>query len=76
MSNEVKRNYAGSDAEMLTAIAAIMQAAIENQAALVAKRALWADPFFTNLETAIDTVVQTYLGADSVKDLRKATKTI
>ena len=76
MSQEIKRNYKGSDAEMLTAIAAIMQAAIDNQAELVAKRASWADPFFTNLKTAIDTAAQTYLGADSVKDLRKATTTI
>ena len=76
MSNEVKRNFKGSDAEMLTAISTITQAAIENQAALAAKRASWADPFFTNLKTEIDDVTKTYLGADSVKDLRKATQTI
>ena len=56
MSNEVKRNFKGSDAEMLTAISTITQAAIENQSALVAKRASWADPFFINLKKEIDDV--------------------
>ena len=46
MSNEVKRNFKGSDAEMLTAISTITQAAIENQSALVAKRALMGRPIF------------------------------
>ena len=36
----------------------------------------WADPFFINLKKEIDDVTKTYLGADSVKDLRKATQTI
>lgn len=39
MSNKIKRNFKGSDAEMLTAISAIIQAAIDNRTGLVAKRA-------------------------------------
>ena len=76
MSNEIKRDFRGSDAEMLTAIAAITQAAIDNQKTLAAKRASWADPFFTDLQTQIDTVAKTYLGADNVKDLRKSTQIV
>lgn len=76
MSNKVTRNYKGSDSAMLTAIDTIMEAALDYQDELVAKRANWAAPFFTNLKTGIDEVVQTYLGADSVKDLRNATITV
>lgn len=76
MSNEVKRNYKGSNAEMLTAIAAIVQAAIDNQTELAAKRASWADPFFPNLQKEIDDAVKTYLGADSAKNLRQSTAVV
>ena len=76
MSNEIKRAYKGSDAEMLTAIDIIVQAAIDNQKTLVAKRASWADPFLSNLQTEINTVTQTYIGVDSTKDLRTATQLV
>ena len=61
---------------MLTAIATIIENAIKNKAAIIAKRATWADPFLPNLKTRIDTVVQTYLGLDSAKDLRNATQAL
>ena len=40
------------------------------------KRSTWADPFFTNLKTRIDTAVQTFLGVDSAKNLRQATQVV
>lgn len=61
---------------MVTAISTVVENAIKNKAAIVAKRATWADPFFPNLKTRIDTVVQTYLGVDSAKDLRNATQAL
>ena len=76
MSNEIKRVYKGTDAQMLTAINTIVQAAIDNQKTLVARRASWADPFLPDLQTEIDTVTQTYIGVDSAKDLRTATQLV
>lgn len=61
---------------MLTALSTIVENAIKNKTALVAKRATWADPFLPNLKARIDTVVQTYLGLDSAKDLRNATQSL
>ena len=76
MSTTIKRNFKGTAAEMLTAISAIVEAATDNEAALTAKRASWGTPFFSNLQQQVDSVTKTYLGADNVKDLRKATQAI
>jgi hypothetical protein len=76
MSTTITRNFKGSATEMLTGIAAIVQAALDNEAVLTAKRASWAPPFFSNLQTEIDTVTKTWLGADNVKDLRRATQIV
>jgi hypothetical protein len=61
---------------MLTAISTVVENAIKNKAAIIAKRATWADPFLPNLKARIDTVVQTYLGIDTAKELRNATQTL
>ena len=61
---------------MITAISTVVENAIKNKAAIVAKRATWVDPFLPNLKARIDTVVQTYLGVDSAKDLRNATQAL
>lgn len=69
----IKRNYKGKDAEMLIAASSICSAAISHQTFLATKRANWADPFFTNFETEINTAVSTYLGVDNALALRTQT---
>ena len=72
----VTRKYRHTDVVMLTSVSTIIENAIKNKVALIAKRATWADPFFPNLKTRIDTVIQANLGVDSAKDLRQATQTL
>ena len=70
------RNYKGKDAEMLIATSTIIESAITNKEFLTGKRATWADPFFDNLKTLIDTSIQTNLGIDGGKNLRQSTQAI
>jgi hypothetical protein len=70
------RNYNGKDADMLIASGTIIEAAITHKVFLQSKRSTWADPFFDNLKTQIDTAIQTHLGVDSAKDLRLSTQAI
>ena len=70
------RNYKGKDAEMLIASSTIIESAITNKEFLTGKRATWADPFFDNLKTLIDTSIQTNLGIDGGKNLRQSTQAI
>lgn len=72
----VIRKYRHTDVVMLTSLSTIVENAIKNKAALVAKRATWADPFLPNLKTRIDTVIQANLGVDSAKELRQATQAL
>ncbi len=72
----VIRKYRHTDVVMLTSVSTIIENAIKNKAALVAKRATWADPFLPNLKTRIDTVIQANLGVDSAKELRQATQAL
>lgn len=76
MSTEVTRKYSTSDAVLLIILATIIENAIANLPFLVTKRSIWANPFFPNLQTRIDTIIQTYLGVDNAKDLRAATKAV
>jgi hypothetical protein len=73
---KAKRVYTGKDVDMLTAIATITEAAIAHKTELIAKRPAWADPFFANLKTKIETVTQTYLGIDSLQELRQSTQVV
>jgi hypothetical protein len=68
-----KRAYKGKDAEMLIVSGAILDSAITNKTFLQSKRATWADPFFDNLKTQLDTTIQTHLGVDNAQALRGAT---
>ena len=43
---------------------------------LQAKRSTWADPFFEDLKTNIQTTTKTYLGKDAAKDMRQATQIV
>ena len=53
-----------------------MDSAIANKTFLQTKRSNWADPFFQDIKTQIDSVVQNYLGQDSAKALRLATQVV
>ena len=76
MSHTISRKYKTKDVEMLTATATIIENAIANKTFLQSKRTTWADPFFENLKTNIETTTDTYLGKDAAKDMRKATQTV
>jgi hypothetical protein len=68
-----KRAYRVKDVDMLVAASIILESAITYKEALQKKRATWADPFFGEQKQKIDTVLQTYLGIDSAKELRRST---
>lgn len=76
MTNKVNRKYKTKDIEMLTASATIIENAIANKTLLQAKRSTWADPFFENLKTQIQTTTDTFLGKDAAQQLRQATQTV
>lgn len=69
------RKYKFTDVVMLTSLSTIVENAIANKAALIQKRPTWADPFLQNLQQRINDAIQTYVGVDSAKALRAATKT-
>ena len=73
---ERKRKYNGKDAEMLIVASTITEAAKNNLAALVAKRANWADPFFPNHATRINNAINNILGVDSALSLRTQTAAV
>lgn len=70
MSNRV---YKFKDVDMLTASSTIVESAIAQKALLQSKRSNWADPFFEDLKTRIDTALNVHLGIDSAKEMRMAT---
>ncbi|CAM4016975.1 hypothetical protein FLAN108750_05390 [Flavobacterium antarcticum] len=70
---EIKRTYAGKDVEMLITIDTIMENALKNQVFLQTKRSTWTPAFLEGIKSEIDTVVQTFIGKDNVKELRAAT---
>jgi hypothetical protein len=69
----IQRSYKSKDVEMLVTASTIVETAIANKVFLQAKRITWADPFFDNLKTTIETATQNYLGIDSAKELRQST---
>jgi hypothetical protein len=70
------RHYTTKDVDMLLTASTIIESAITNKTFLQTKRSTWADPFFEDLKTKINTAIQTYLGVDSAKDLRQSTQAI
>lgn len=70
------RNYPFKDVDMFITASAIVETAIDNKAFLITKRDAWADPYFGNLKTKIDTTIKKSLGIDNAKDLRKLTLTM
>jgi len=73
MTNQIKRAYRGSNADMLTVCSTIMENAEAHKAELIAKRSKWADPFFTTVRARIDSAFPNILGVDSAKKLREKT---
>jgi hypothetical protein len=73
---QVVRAYAGKDEEMLTACSTIADQAFSHKTFLISKRAAWADPFFANLKTTIDTAFTSILGIDNIKARRIATQAV
>ena len=71
-----ERIYNTKDVDMLLAIETIIDSAIANKAFLQSKRSNWADPYFQNIKTQINTIVQDNLGVDSAKELRQATMAV
>ena len=76
MTTTVQRIYKTKDVDMLIAASTIIETAIINKAFLQTKRSTWADPFFEDLQTEINTTIQSFLGVDSAKDLRQATQVV
>lgn len=70
------RKYSYSDVVLLTTAATVIENAKLNKADLISKRSTWADPFFADLETRINTLTLKYIGVDSAKSLRNATITL
>ena len=68
-----ERIYNTKDVDMLLAIETIIDSAIANKTFLQTKRSNWADPYFQNIKTQINTIIQDNLGVDSAKELRQAT---
>jgi hypothetical protein len=73
MPISLKRAYTGKDVDMLTACGTIIEQAIIHKAALVAKRANWADPFLPTIQTRIQNAFTNFLGIDNAQQMRDAT---
>jgi hypothetical protein len=76
MINPVKRSYSTKDVDMIVASEIIINSAIANKIFLQSKRSTWADPFFQNIKTQINTAAQTHLGVDNALQLRQATHVV
>lgn len=76
MNPTITRNYKKKDIEMLTAIEVIIDNAIANKVFLQSKRTTWADPFFDNIKTQIQTTADTHLGRDAARNMRLASQTV
>lgn len=72
----MERIYNNKDVDMIITIDTIMDSAIANKTILQSKRSNWEDPFFQDIKTQIDSVVQQYLGQDSAKALRQSTQIV
>lgn len=74
MANKrIRRNYAGDDVSMITALMAIMMAAIEFQAQLVKKDTTLTPQFLEELRQRINVLSNKHLGTDVSRLRREAT---
>ena len=74
--NTIERNYRNKDVDMLMASSTLIENAISNKDFLLTKRSSWADPFFGNLKTRNENVIQKHLGVDGAKELRQSTQVL
>jgi hypothetical protein len=72
----LQRIYNTKDVDMLIAIDTIIDAAIANKAFLQTKRSTWGDPYFEDIKTKINAIVQTHLGIDGTQSLRQSTQIV
>jgi len=70
------RRYTVKDVELIIAASVILKNAILKKDFLKTKRTNWTDDFFQQLEAKINSTTQTYLGLDSAKELRQATRVV
>lgn len=70
------RKYKTKDVDMVITIETIIDSAIANKTFLQSKRPAWADPFFDDIKTKINTVADKYLGIDAAKKLRESTQAL
>ena len=62
MTTLIQRNYKIADVNMLITAASIIETAYNNKAFLIAKRDAWADPFFEDFKTRIDSMSRPRIG--------------
>lgn len=60
----------------MLAIDIIVENAIADKDFLQAKRAIWTDAFFSDIQARIDAATAKYLGADNAKKLRESTQKV
>ena len=70
------RKYKTKDVDMVITIETIIDSAIANKTFLQTKRPAWADPFFEDIKTKINTVSDDFLGIDAAKQLRLSTQAV
>ena len=73
---KISRKYNSKDVDMLSVSAVIIENAIKHKTFLISKRSTWADPFFPNLLTRINSAFPDYLGIDNAKEMRDATQVV
>jgi len=69
----MERIYKSKDVEFILASEIIIDSAIAHEAEIILKRPTWANPYFQNLKTRINTA-SSFLGVDNAKQLREATQ--
>src|SRR5687767_7092826 len=74
MPTTILRTYHCKDVEVLTVSSEIVSVAQANLGAIIAKRPLWANPYFTDLKTRIDNAFVNFIGVDNAADLRAKTQ--
>lgn len=73
---KIIRRYKGTDAKMLIAADVLLDAAIDNEAALVAERPLWTKDYYRSIKAHIGFLAKEYLGANNLADLKKASNNV
>lgn len=70
------RAYTYKDVEMLFGCQTVVENFKSHKDEIVARRAIWADPYITHFQARINTAMEKYLGLDTRVDLKAATQTV